>query len=53
VTTALDSVVLYERCLQSGEGSLLDQILQYNEAECRSLLRRRDRLLSLRPPDVP
>ena len=38
VTTALDSVVFYERWLQSGEGSLLDQIAQYNEADCRSLL---------------
>jgi predicted RecB family nuclease len=53
VTTALDSVVFYERWLQSGEGSLLDQIAQYNEADCRSLLMCRDRLLSLRPPETP
>jgi predicted RecB family nuclease len=53
VTTALDSVVFYERWLQSGEGSLLDQIVQYNEADCRSLLKCRDWLLSLRPPAVP
>jgi predicted RecB family nuclease len=53
VTTALDSVVFYERWLQSGEGSLLDQIAQYNEADCRSLLMCRDWLLSLRPPETP
>jgi uncharacterized protein len=52
VTTALDSVVFYDRWLQSGEGSLLDQIAQYNEADCRSLLACRDWLVSLRPSDI-
>jgi predicted RecB family nuclease len=53
VTTASDSIVAYDRWLQSGEGSLLDQIVQYNEADCRSLLMCRDWLLSLRPPETP
>jgi uncharacterized protein len=53
VTTALDSVVFYDRWLQSGEGSLLDQIAQYNEADCRSLLSCRDWLVSLRSTDIP
>jgi uncharacterized protein len=53
VTTALESVVFYERWLQSGERSLLDHIVQYNEADCRSLLMCRDWLLSLRPSEVP
>jgi predicted RecB family nuclease len=53
VTTALDSVVFYDRWLQSGEGSLLNQIAQYNEADCRSLLACRNWLVSLRPTEVP
>jgi uncharacterized protein len=53
VTSALDSIVFYERWLQSGEGSLIDQIVEYNEADCRSLLGCRDWLLSLRPPETP
>jgi predicted RecB family nuclease len=53
VTTALDSVVFYERWLQGGEGLLLDQIAQYNEADCRSLLMCRDWLVSLLPSDIP
>lgn len=53
VTTALDSVVFYERWLQSGEPSLLDKIAAYNEADCRSLLLCRDWLLSLRPAGIP
>jgi predicted RecB family nuclease len=53
VTTALDSVVFYERWLRCGEGSLLAKIAAYNEADCRSLLMCRDWLLSLRPADIP
>ena len=53
VTTALDSVVFYERWLQSGDQTLLDQIVRYNEVDCRSLLLCRDWLLSLRPLDIP
>ncbi|HZU88312.1 MAG TPA: TM0106 family RecB-like putative nuclease, partial [Stellaceae bacterium] len=53
VTTALDSVVFYERWLQSGEPSLLDKIAAYNEEDCRSLLLCRDWLLSLRPAGIP
>jgi len=53
VTTALDSVVFYERWLQSGDQALLDQIGAYNEADCRSLLACRDWLLGLRLPDIP
>ena len=53
VTTALDSVVFYERWFQSGDQTLLDQIAQYNEIDCRSLLACRDWLLSLRPSGMP
>lgn len=53
VTMASDSIVAYDRWLQSGEASLLDQIGAYNEADCRSLLMCRDWLVSLRPSDIP
>jgi predicted RecB family nuclease len=52
VTTALDSMVVYERWRQTGDQALLDQIATYNEADCRSLLMCRDWLLSLRPSEV-
>jgi uncharacterized protein len=52
VTTALDSVVFYERWLQNGDQSHIDQIARYNEADCRSLLACRDWLVSLRPTDI-
>src|SRR5712671_10735 len=52
VTTAMDSVVIYERWRESGDDSLLDQIAAYNETDCRSLLGCRDWLLSLRPADT-
>ncbi len=53
VTTASDSIIAYDRWLQTGEASLLDQIGTYNEADCRSLLGCRDWLLTLRPPETP
>jgi uncharacterized protein len=52
VTTAGDSIVVYDRWLQTGEASLLDQIGAYNEADCVSLLKGRDWLLSLRPSET-
>jgi predicted RecB family nuclease len=53
VTTALDSIVFYEKWLQSGVDSLLDPIVLYNEADCLSLRMCRDWLLSFRPPGIP
>jgi predicted RecB family nuclease len=53
VTTASDSIVVYDQWLQTGEASLLNQIAAYNEADCRSLLLCRDWLLTLRPSETP
>jgi predicted RecB family nuclease len=53
VTTASDSIVAYDRYLQTGDNALLDQIGTYNEADCRSLLLCRDWLLGLRPAETP
>jgi predicted RecB family nuclease len=52
VTSASDSIVVYDRYLQSGDSILLDQIGSYNEADCRSLLLCRDWLLTLRPTET-
>lgn len=49
VKTAATSVVAYERWRQLGEQRLLQEIAEYNEADCRSLLQLREWLLSLRP----
>jgi uncharacterized protein len=53
VTTAGDSIVVYDRWIQTGDGSLLDEIGAYNETDCRSILGCRDWLVSLRPRDIP
>jgi hypothetical protein len=53
VTTALDIVVVYDRWVETGDASALEEIAAYNEADCRSLLMCRDWLLSLRPPEIP
>jgi predicted RecB family nuclease len=50
VKTAAASVVVYEQWRRSGEPKLLQEIADYNEADCRSTLLLRNWLLSLRPP---
>jgi uncharacterized protein len=52
VTTAGDSIVMYERWRQLGQPDLLDEIERYNELDCRSTAMCRDWLLSLRPKDA-
>lgn len=49
VKTAGDSIVIYERWRQLGDGKLLQEISAYNEIDCRSTRLCRDWLLSLRP----
>lgn len=52
VTSASDSIVVYDQFAQTGDISLLGQIATYNEADCRSLLMCRDWLLLLRPSEI-
>jgi predicted RecB family nuclease len=52
VKTAGDSIVIYERWRQLGGESLLREISDYNEVDCRSTRLCRDWLLSLRPPET-
>jgi len=49
VRTAGESIVAYERWRRLADGTLLRQIAQYNEADCRSTMLLRDWLLGLRP----
>jgi hypothetical protein len=37
VTTALDTFVVYDRWVETDDASLLEEIADYNEADCRSL----------------
>ncbi len=53
VTTAGDSIVMYERWRRSGDDALLAEISRYNELDCRSTRMCRDWLVSLRPDEVP
>jgi predicted RecB family nuclease len=53
VKSAGASVVVYEQWRQIQDGRLLQQIADYNEADCRSTLLLRDWLLSLRPDGTP
>jgi len=50
VRTAADSIVVYEQWRRLGEDRLLEEVADYNEADCRSTRLLRDWLLSLRPP---
>lgn len=49
VTTAGDSIVMYERWRRSGENQVLAEIRAYNEVDCHSTLACRDWLLEHRP----
>ncbi|KQV64088.1 TM0106 family RecB-like putative nuclease [Caulobacter sp. Root343] len=49
VTTAGDSIVMYERWRRLGDAAILEEIRAYNEIDCRSTLACRDWLLGLRP----
>jgi uncharacterized protein len=48
-----ESVVAFERWLESGDDALLDGIRDYNEEDCRSLAALHGWLLLRRPPDLP
>jgi len=52
VTTAGDSIVMYERWRRSGEDQVLEEIRAYNEVDCRSTLACRDWLLDRRPDNA-
>lgn len=53
VTTAGDSIVLYEHWRRLGEQKLLDDIATYNEFDCVSTLYCRDWLISMRREGMP
>jgi predicted RecB family nuclease len=52
ITSAGQSVVIYEEWRQTKEDKLLEDIRRYNEVDCRSTLACRDWLLTLRPPET-
>jgi len=52
VTTAGDSVVMYERWRRLGDDEILREIRAYNELDCRSTLECRDWLLQHRPQEA-
>jgi hypothetical protein len=52
VTNAMASMVFYEKWLQTKDQQLLDQIMEYNQEDCRSNYLLRQWLLSLRPPNL-
>lgn len=53
VTTAGDSIVMYERWRRTGDNALLADIGHYNEIDCVSTLRCRDWLIGFRPDQLP
>ena len=52
VTTAGESIVMYERWRRLGLPELLHEIVAYNTADCRSTRMCRDWLVTLRPGDA-
>jgi uncharacterized protein len=53
VTTAGDSIVMYERWRRTGDDQLLEEIGEYNRVDCRSTLKCRDWLADMCAPDAP
>lgn len=53
VTTAGDSIVIYERWRRIGGDGLLAQIGEYNRSDCSSTLHCRDWLVGMRDPAAP
>jgi predicted RecB family nuclease len=53
VTTAGDSIIIYERYRRIGSQALLDEIEAYNKIDCQSLAKCRDWLVTLRPANLP
>ncbi len=52
ITSAGDSVVMYNQWRDTGDDTLLDDIAQYNKVDCVSTLKLRDWLLSLKPAAI-
>lgn len=52
VTTAGDSIVMYEQWRRLGDDAILEEIRAYNEVDCRSTLQCRDWLISQRPGEA-
>lgn len=52
VTTAGDSIVMYERWRRLGDDAILGEVRAYNELDCRSTLLCRDWLLTHRPAEA-
>lgn len=53
VTTAGDSIVMYERWRSIRDDRLLEEIGEYNRVDCSSTLKCRDWLVGMRTPDAP
>jgi len=53
VKSADASIVVYEQWRQLQDPTLLEEIADYNKEDCRSTLKLRDWLLSLKPVEVP
>jgi predicted RecB family nuclease len=53
VTTAGDSIIMYERWRRIGDDQLLYDIGQYNRVDCNSTLECRDWLVGMRAPNAP
>ncbi|EIJ77001.1 MAG: uncharacterized protein C75L2_00630004 [Leptospirillum sp. Group II 'C75'] len=53
VTTAGQSIVVYERWRQNRNDQLLEEIEAYNKTDCESTKQLRDWLVTLRPAEMP
>lgn len=54
VVSASESIVAYEKWLETGDDQILDEIAYYNEQDCRSTKLLRDWLVSeVRPTELP
>ena len=52
IASGQDSLVAFEKYLESGHSEILEEIIKYNEQDCKSLIYLQEWLLKIKPKDI-
>ena len=52
IASGQDSLVAFEKYLESGHDEILEEIIKYNEQDCRSLIYLQEWLIKIKPKDI-
>ena len=52
IASGQDSLVAFEKYLDSGHKEILDEIIKYNEQDCKSLIYLQEWLISIKPDEI-